>query len=1420
MRQYMKITVIFYCLFATIGLLSASDLEYTPRELIIKTSTPLNTRGTSFGIPELDHFLAEKSVREIKPVLSSNDNRYFVVRLNENFSWEELRQRNLHFQNIEYIQPNYLNKMFIEPNDPRFHEQSLHLIGLPQAWYYETGNNQVIVAIIDSGLDFTHPEFCGDSEDFADCLSSNIWINNAEWPPNGLDSSGNGYIDDWRGWDFVDAPEMADIAVGDYIDQDNDPSDETGHGTHVTGIVGARTNNDIGISGVCWNVKLMILRAGFRTTAGPGMLQDDDAAAAIIYAADNGAHVINLSWGSHSYSPIIADACQYAYDRGTIIVASAGNVPQPELMYPAKLNTTISVGSVNNNLNLSGFSSHGPDLDLVAPGENVLSTHLVQEEEMYRRLSGTSMSAPLVSGAVALLLSAEPGLSFNEVRSRLLTTTVDLGEQGFDNSFGHGLLNLENLLTGAFNPYISISYPGDNMGLSDSFEIIGTVNTPNFFRYSIMFSDQLSPGPLDWKDVNTHHNHPRFYYQEVSENTLATFFVPYTMPDDEYIIRIRLETTTGEMYEKRTRVHINKSIPSLKTESLSVVKRYRDDRPYYFVQAGFDQQVDLQLDIFSDSGVDTSVYSNYPDSLHYLQVPDYIPQGSISLRLKATNTSNLEYESPLFTDIETISRIPIPTDTFTQTTIGPATVAAGKSVDFDDNNKLEFVGMTINENGTYGATQVYEFDNMQLSLKHTFEDSFLPLDVGNTNNQGIEVIGRVLDSIYLFDTYGDQSYPNIALKAFEDSEGGSFFDYTNNGVEDLIIIRNYQNNRVLSLYERTGNIFNETNILFNTTTTDQLNTFVPRVAVGDLNNSGNQNVLAADTDGDIMVFEIYGAEADSLIWTHRLPVPNAYHLSISDFTGDGNLDFCVGGYKNDYDRPEKTFWYFEFFSYSEGLFRSIGYISLDHFESVNSIRSIDLTNDGKSELVLALTPHLYIISYENGEFVPIWKGNSSMTFQVIPIEPINLANTNRLRKQANDSGNRNYTSGIIVNAFEDDMLGSQFVTLSDYAGPPAPSGLSVSPVNESSVTLDWFHPGADHYLVFRKVEDETAIIDTILTTSYTDTGLVKGTEYLYAIKAVDESYYPTTESIFSTWKGAIPYTVPELLEIKMTAVNELSLHFSTPLSNDAVNNGNFLVNNGIGTPYSVIHTHIHHGLLLRFNTMFTPMSEGYSIFLTGIKGRSGVPLPDAEFDFDFVEDLISPVVESYAIYNDIELQISFSKDLNQVYASDIDNFELYPPQIDILNEIQSISCSGSTVAITFKEKLKYSNQSYYLKMSNLEDLAGNKLPNNQNILKFQLMQIDNLDHVQVVPNPFVRNQSGHYRIQFIGLPTGLTGKIQIYNLSGEAVFSESIGPLTDKNSNYLWNGVNKANKELSSGVYFYILQMGNHIKKGQIAIVN
>ncbi len=291
------------------------------------------------------------------------------------------------------------------PNDLQFQDQrsSYQRLNLMKAWDLSRGSHEVVVAVVDSGVDLNH----GD-------LRENLWKNTKEIPENGLDDDGNGYIDDYDGWNFADGT--------------NQPMDVDGHGTHVSGIIGAVGDNHLGVSGVNWHVRVLPIRFLDDTGRGDTL----NGVKAIVYAVQRGARVINCSWGSYSErsmtSKAMEDAIRYAADHGVLVIAASGNEKvdndggkthyPSSVESPGMLSIVASSGSgVKADFsNFGWFSTH-----LAAPGTQVLSTFT---EPPYRYLSGTSMAAPMVSGVAALMLSVEPHLTLLELRNGLLNAAT------------------------------------------------------------------------------------------------------------------------------------------------------------------------------------------------------------------------------------------------------------------------------------------------------------------------------------------------------------------------------------------------------------------------------------------------------------------------------------------------------------------------------------------------------------------------------------------------------------------------------------------------------------------------------------------------------------------------------------------------------------------------------------------------------------------------------------------------------------------------------------------------------------------------------------------------------------------------------------------------------------------------------------
>lgn len=297
-------------------------------------------------------------------------------------------------------------------NDPLlYYEWGLHNIGQSggkddididavEAWEIVTGTTDILIAVIDSGADFEHED-----------------LNDGRLRKD-MDKNFVGYS-----YETEDEEETVQA-------QDN-----AGHGTHVTGIIGARTDNGAGISGVMWNVEILPLKVCYAD----GSCNADSIARAIHYATDAGARIINLSLGG-SCSETMVEAINYAHGNNVVLVAAAGN-EAGSVSYPAKHSPIIAVGAVDPNGERAFFSNYGESIDVVAPGVNIFST---VPGSSYDSLSGTSMAAPYVAGVAGLLLSQRPELTNEQVRLILQQSAKDLGAEGADNSTGYGLVSAGN----------------------------------------------------------------------------------------------------------------------------------------------------------------------------------------------------------------------------------------------------------------------------------------------------------------------------------------------------------------------------------------------------------------------------------------------------------------------------------------------------------------------------------------------------------------------------------------------------------------------------------------------------------------------------------------------------------------------------------------------------------------------------------------------------------------------------------------------------------------------------------------------------------------------------------------------------------------------------------------------------------------
>ncbi len=523
--------------------------EFSPTRLIIKLKPEVDKKvnlgkvqgKVITGLAQLDSLnlkfgvkKQEKLFGEFKQTALKLDkfSSVYILEVPEGTDLKEMKKEYESRPEVEYAELDYKLELFEEPDDPLFpHQWYLNNTGqgylginrVPgnyndtQVIKYGTEDADIdaleaferndettipLVGIIDTGVDLDH-----------DDLANNIWTNPGEIPDNGTDDDHNGLVDDFYGWDF------SGDSVSIEIIEDNDPTDYFGHGTHCAGIVASVRDNGIGISGINTPCQIMAIKFFPNSFFSLG-------AKSIIYAADMGCDVINMSWGSPFPSKLIEDALDYAVYRGVLPIAAAGNSGGEDNFYPASLPQVFTVGASNSDDEVTYFSTYGEHIGVVAPGEDILSlradstdmyaeggasgiepwVHIVNG--IYYLADGTSMASPCVVGVAAYIMAASPGISNDSVIAIIERSADDiiypyggdsLYSPGKDIYSGYGRVNLNSALQLLSGKLAKIDYPYENAIVSGDVAIIGTASGDSFENYVLEYGEGYSPE--DWTEI-------------------------------------------------------------------------------------------------------------------------------------------------------------------------------------------------------------------------------------------------------------------------------------------------------------------------------------------------------------------------------------------------------------------------------------------------------------------------------------------------------------------------------------------------------------------------------------------------------------------------------------------------------------------------------------------------------------------------------------------------------------------------------------------------------------------------------------------------------------------------------------------------------------------------------------------------------
>ena len=945
-------------------------MTHVPGELIVR----LHSDASHKAFEVLSRKLGARSVSPIfSPATPAGQHRSlrrsYLVRFPVEWELEPLRRRYAKHPTVEAVEMNHLNRpCAVPPNDPSYGEQwNLSLINMPEAWRIEQGSPGVTVAVVDGGIDTRHPEF-----------QSQLWRNVDEIPGNGVDDDANGYVDDINGWDFSDAPTLP--SNGDSRVRDNEPEDEIGHGTHVSGIIAAAANNGIGIAGIAWRCRLMPLRAAFKYGGG-GYLQNDDVAAAIVYAADNGAQVINMSWGDTVNAFIIEDAVAYAYARGCVMVAAAGNDSSVGSWYPAGLKTVISVAALGKEKHLSGVSNFGATIDIAAPGEEILSTDL---NGGYQHLSGTSMAAPHVSGVAALVVSAHPNYSNTEVRDTLIATA---GQLFVSPLVGAGSLDAYTALTAPIEliakiDTVRVPTETKKSGHTGTIEIFGSAGGPQFSEYQLEYG--IGEVPDLWFPLGTSQARPQLnaclYKWETSDLT-----------EGRYTVRLSVKSEDGEIKRDRTVFDVRRTAPLISKHTSQ--PWFSGDRVSSVVLWETDERATGKIDIFQTNGdLVGTAYSDSENLLHLVNVSELgILPGTYRYRLSVENRAGflqIDDNDGMLYKIE-VEDAPIdPLYLLQGASAERGLHAVGTPVDLNGNGKFELVTAEMGTN----IAQIFEIaDDGAFSEIFSFSEPFLPRAIADTDNDGrMEILCNPPEVTFLLEQSAQGEFPTERIWEAQGKWGRTIIDADADGAAEIFARDNTAN--AIFVYEADGDDrYRNTAILENPTVGN--NGLSANLATGDFDGDGQIEILAADADGDVFIYEASGDNRYSQTWVARLDEGEPELFAGGDMDGNGKDEFAICAKTGTaigtiaLDIRYNHWLLTVFTSDGDDNYRPVWTQRIrDVQDGGNGMTIADADNDGRNELCIAVAPNFYLVRHDGIDYRPIWYHTATNTLNPIVVD--------------------------------------------------------------------------------------------------------------------------------------------------------------------------------------------------------------------------------------------------------------------------------------------------------------------------------------------------------------------------------------------------------------------------------------------------
>lgn len=1261
---------------------------------------------------------------------------------------------------------------------------ALATVQAQKAWKKATGKG-IIVGIVDTGIDFTHPEFAGQlhintPEDINGSGAFEAWPftekrDGVSGDLDGKDDDGNGYADDVIGYDFVDNT-LANF--GDAQNRDAVPLDEHGHGTNVAGVIAAR-NDSNGTTGLAYNSRLLALRAF--DALGNG--EDDDFAAAIVYGALNGAKVINLSFGDVYLPTILSDAIAFAHDLGCVIVGSSGNSGNTRAHYPSDFSQVISVGASTQADALFQTSNHGSLVDLVAPGAKVLTT---TRDNSYASVNGTSFSAPHVAATAAMLLELRPTLTPVEIRGILTATTDDLGKRGWDMDFGAGRLNAAAALDLTADAAILISFPPLDYLVAKTttgtLDVRGSVFAPFFLSYTVdIATEQNSGEDTTWTTVATSS-------KQIHDSVIAS--IPTSqLENGTCVVRVRVVQSNGTALERRQRFNVSDAAPAY-TLFTQANAWWNDKR--VVVLSTRTNHTTRMIVRFRPKG-SAEPYSAKTEIDHFthshtMVFGDEIPAGVLFEATAIAITANGDSAKTDFEFRREDIALPRSTVQSLDYTL-PAGFLMNKTADiYGDGSACVVVG---SNEATKSITRVLSFENNRFRVRDSVERLWIPRDFGDSNGDGIaELFAQFGPRSALFQQKNSQLFGNRLFS--DDTDTSDFWastmvDLDDDGRDELI----GRTTTSYKVYSFVGGKYQ-----LRATSSPSLPAPDPagQVAIGDFDGDGKKELCYGSSRGGIVILEYRGDSFTTEYTNTNENFDGNYFITPADVDNDGKKEILLCSYRGtafnsdrEYDTP---LWSFRLLRATaantyEVLWQDYSYGVRPPNPYRSGVAAGNIDSKPGDELIILAFPNAFVLTWNNNlkRMEPLW------------YNPAAISNTAVVH---DFNGNGIAEFGFVTT----DQ--TEFFEYIDNANqrPAAPTGVEGYATGATEVLLNWKPvPQAQHYIVFGgKITGGTVEtveqLGTTATTSISLAQLEPETEYLFVVKTFSNEF-PQPESVFSG--EAVVFTHALVSPVRVEVVDNASLHvhFSGHIPEKPIESSVFTVD-GVSPSTSIPAG--DHSAVLRFSQ---PLPAGPLVLhIASFRDRYNSPTVAGELAFDIpvVDTTPELYITSVRVAGPTTIELSFSEPVDAASASHIDAYELSP--IGRVVSAAPLSTAPETVRIELDPAvpLRALGRNYVIITSDLEAASGHLLTTGPGKAIGFAIEAPGVDEAYAYPNPVRLSEEA--TLFFGNLKYG--AEVVVRTLEGGILATVKE---TDGNGGVEWDCRDTSGKLVGSGVYIYSVRI-------------